>query len=193
VLTEGRKGFRSDRSSANENRLAYGCADVQVPAISDKIRAVRVLVLALATSAVLATSAAAAQIGTAAGVATPNTAGAKPARLKVSLNLELRCARPGLAAIVVSLPKAWRVPKQVARNAVWVDSSHPSALTVSRHTLTVQPVSPTGTCNSIAPGTITVKFTRAAKLGNPHKAGRYTIRASVGTQNFSTRVSITAG
>lgn len=153
----------------------------------------RVLVLALATCAVLSTSAAAAQIGTATGVATPNTAGAKPARLKVSLNLELRCARPGPAAIVVSLPKAWRVPKQVARTAALIDSSHPTALTVSGHTLTLQPVSPTGTCNAIAPGTITVRFTRAAKLGNPRKAGRYTLHASVGTQNFSTRVSIAAG
>lgn len=153
----------------------------------------RVLVLALAATAVLAASASAGQIGTAAGVATPSTAGTKPARLKVSLNLELRCARPGPAAIVVSLPRAWRVPKQVARTAVWVDSSHPNAVTVSGHTLTLQPVSPTGTCNAIAPGTITLRFTRAAKLGNPRKAGRYTIHASIGTQNFSTRVSITAG
>jgi hypothetical protein len=158
-----------------------------------RIGQVRVLVLALAATAVLAASASAGQIGTAAGVATPNTAGAKPARLKVSLNLELRCARPGPAAIVVSLPRAWRVPRQVDRTAVWVDSSHPNAVTVSGHTLTLQPVSPTGTCNAIAPGTITLRFTRAAKLGNPRKAGRYTIHASIGTQNFSTRVSITAG
>ena len=150
----------------------------------------RVLVLTLATAAVLATSASAAQIGTAAGVATPNTAGARPARLKISLNLELRCAKPGPTAIVIALPRAWHVPKQVARSAVWVDSSHPTALRVSGHTLTLRPVSPAGTCNVIAPGTITVKLTRAAKLGNPRKAGRYTVHASIGTQNFSARVSI---
>jgi hypothetical protein len=42
----------------------------------------------------------------------------------------------------------------------------------------------------MAPGTIKVKFTRAAKLGNPRQAGRYTIRAAIGTQDFSARVSI---
>jgi hypothetical protein len=157
---------------------------------SGRLSAVRILVLTLAGAAVLATSAPAARIGTAAGVATPDTAGAKPARLKISLNLELRCARPGPAAIVVSLPRAWRVPKQVARTAVWVDSSHPRTLAVSGHKLTLQPVTPTGTCNVMLPGTITVKLTRAARLGNPRKGGRYTIRASIGTQEFSARVSI---
>jgi len=130
------------------------------------------------------------QVGAAAGVATPSAAGAKPARLKVSLSLELHCAKPGPAAIVISLPRAWRVPKTVAQPAVWIDTSHPKAVTVSGHTLTLEPVAPTGTCNVIAPGTITVKFTRAAKLGNPRKAGRYTVRASIGQQDFSARVSI---
>ena len=129
------------------------------------------------------------QVG-AAGIATPNAAGAKPARLTISLTLNLRCAKPGPAAIVVSLPRAWRVPETVARPAVWIDNSHPEAVTVSGHTLTLQPVASTGTCNVIAPGTITVKFTRAAKLGNPRKAGRYTVSASIGTQTFSAPVSI---
>ncbi len=63
-------------------------------------------------------------------------------------------------------------------------------IAVSNHTLTLQPVAPHGTCTVLAPGTIKVKFTRAAKLGNPRKASRYTVRASIGTQNFSARVSI---
>jgi hypothetical protein len=42
----------------------------------------------------------------------------------------------------------------------------------------------------IGPGTIKIRFTRAAKLGNPRKAGRYTVRASIGTQDFSARVRI---
>jgi hypothetical protein len=152
---------------------------------------VRIVVLTLVAVTVLAASASAAiEAGAAAGVATPNTAGAKPARLKISLNLDLRCAKPGPTPIVLSLPTAWRVPRQVAQPAVWIDTSHPKAVTVSGHTLTLEPVAPTGTCNVIAPGTITVKFTRAAKLGNPRRAGRYTVRAAIGTQNFSARVSI---
>ena len=152
----------------------------------------RILLLTLVASGVLATSAAAMQVGTATGVATPNRAGAKPAGLKISLGLNLRCAKPAPTAIVVALPKAWRVPKQVALTAILIDSSHPKAATVSGRTLTLQPISPSGTCNVIAPGTITVKFTRAAKLGNPRRAGHYTVRASIGTQNFSTRVSISS-
>src|SRR5262249_5455842 len=105
-------------------------------------------------------------------------------------SLDLRCGKPGPAAIAVSLPGAWRVPKTIARKAVWIDSSHPDAVTVSGHTLTLKPNAPTGTCTVIAPGTIKVKFTRAAKLGNPSKAGRYLVRASVGGQKFSARVSI---
>jgi hypothetical protein len=154
---------------------------------------VRVLALTLVSVAVLATSASAAMpIGGASGGATPNTAGAKPARLKISLSLELRCAKPGPAAIVVSLPRAWRVPKAIGRRAVWIDNSHPRAVTVSHHTLMLSPVAPTATCTVMTPGTITVKFTRAAKLGNPRKAGRYTVRASIGTQTFRARVSITS-
>ena len=149
-----------------------------------------VSVLALAVFAGLTTSASAMQAGGATAAATPQVAGAKPAALKVSLSLELRCAKPGPAAIAVSLPHAWRVPKTVARRAVWIDTSHPDAVTVSRHTVTLQPRTPTGTCTVIAPGTIKLKFTRAAKLGNPRKAGRYTVHASIGRQDFSAPVSI---
>ena len=151
----------------------------------------RTLALISAALAVLAASASAAMpVGVASGVATPNTGGAKPARLRISLHLELRCARPGPAAIVVSLPSAWHVPRDVSRGAVWIDRTHPRALTVSGHTLTLQPVAPTGSCTVMAPGRITLKFTRAAKLGNPRKAGQYKIHASLGTQMFSARVAI---
>lgn len=151
----------------------------------------RVPVLTLAALAVLATSAsAAAPVGGATAVAAPQAAGARPAALKVSLSLELRCAKPGPAAISVSLPRAWRVPKAVARTAVWIDGSHPEGVSVSNHALMLRPVAPPGTCTVMAPGTIKVKFTRAAKLGNPRKAGRYTVRASIGRQDFSARVSI---
>ena len=153
----------------------------------------RLLLSTLVMVAVLATSAPAAMpIGGAAAAATPQTAGARPAALKLSLSLELRCGKPGPTAIVVSLPRAWRVPKAVVRRAVWINKSHPKKATVSGHTVTLTPVAPTGTCDVMVPGTITVKFTRAANLGNPRQAGRYTIHASIGTQTFRARVSIKA-
>ena len=147
-------------------------------------------IVALVVFAGLTTPAAATQGGGAAAVATPHTAGAKPAALTVALRLELRCDKPGPAAIAISLPRAWRVPKAIARRAVWIDKSHPDGVSVSHHTLTLQPKTPKGTCTVIAPGTIKVRFTRAAKLGNPRTAGRYRVRASIGTKKFSARVSI---
>jgi hypothetical protein len=156
--------------------------------------AVRLLLVPLVALTVLAASASAAMpVGGATATATPQTAGVRPASLRVSLRLDLRCGKPGPAAIVVSLPRAWRVPKRVARKAVWIDSTHPTTVDVSKHTLTLQPVAPHGTCTVFGPGTIKLKFTRAAKLGNPLGAGRYTVRASIGAQDFSARVKITAG
>ena len=151
----------------------------------------RLLLLTPLALAVLATSApATTPVGGAAAAATPQAAGTKPASLMVSLTLDLRCAKPGPAAIVITLPRAWRVPKSVARRAVWIDNGHPKGVNLSNHTLTLQPAAHRGTCTVLAPGTIKVNFTRAAKFGNPSKPGRYTIRASIGTQDFSARVTI---
>jgi hypothetical protein len=152
----------------------------------------RVALVTLAALAVLVTSASAATSGgNATATATPQTAGARPATVKISLSLELRCGKPGPTPIVVTLPGAWRVPKTVERTAVWIDSVHPKSVNVSNHTLTLRPVPPSGSCTVIAPGTIKLRFTQAANLGNPRTAGHYTIRASIGTQDFSARVTIT--
>ena len=152
----------------------------------------RLLLLTLVALAALAASASAAMpVGSATAAAAPQTAGAKPASLKISLSLYLRCAEPGPAAIAISLPRTWRVPKTVAPTATWINSDHPRAVTVSNHTLTLQPAAHRGTCTVLVPGAIKVTFTRAAKLGNPFQAGRYTVRASLGTQDFSARVTIT--
>jgi hypothetical protein len=155
------------------------------------LQTVRVLLLTFVASTVLTASASAATpVGSATAAATPQAAGAMPAGLKMTLTLELQCGKPGPTPIVVSLPRAWRVPKTVTRAAVWIDSIHPNEVNVSNHTVTLKPVPPHGACTVVAPGTITVKFTRAAKLGNPRNAGRYTIRASIGGQDFSAHVTI---
>ena len=152
----------------------------------------RFTLLTLVSLAVLATPAPAAMpIGGAAAAATPQTAGAKPVSLKVSLTLELRCAEPGPAAIVITCPAPGACRRHVLRKAVWINGGHPKGVNVSNHTLTLQPAARRGTCTVLAPGTIKVQFTRAAKFGNPRKSGRYTIRASIGSQDFSARVTIT--
>jgi len=116
--------------------------------------------------------------------------GARPAALTVSLSLELRCGKPGPTPIVIALPRAWRLPGAVATKAVWVNKAHPKSVDVSGHTLTVASKVAHETCMVIGPGTIKLRFTRAAKLGNPRRTGRYTVRASIGTQGFTARVTI---
>jgi hypothetical protein len=41
---------------------------------------------------------------------------------------------------------------------------------------------PTGVlCDSIGPGTVHIRFTRAARIGNPRRVGRYTVHAEHGS------------
>jgi hypothetical protein len=129
-------------------------------------------------------------LGGAAATAKPGVAGARPATLKVALRLELRCARPSPAPIVISLPRAWRVPRAVSKPAVWIDRSHPKAVAVSGHAVTLEPRASTGSCTVMAPATLAISFTRAANLGNPRKPGRYAIYVSIGTEKFRARVAI---
>jgi len=151
----------------------------------------RLLLLTFVALAGVATAASAAlPVGSASATVTPRVAGAKATVLTVSLGLELKCAKPPDVPIVVSLPRAWHVPKTVARTAVSIDGVRPDSVEVSNRTLTVQPSVPRRTCDVLAPGTITVDFARAAGLGNPRRAGVYTVRASIGTQDFSARVRI---
>jgi hypothetical protein len=91
---------------------------------------------------------------------------------------------------VISLPRAWRVPRAVSKPAVWIDRSHPKAVAVSGHAFTLEPRASTGSCTVMAPATLAISFTRAANLGNPRKPGRYTIRVEVGSQQFTARASI---
>src|SRR5437660_1218504 len=100
----------------------------------------------LATSAAWTSAARTTPVGSADAAAAPQEAGARPAGLKVSLGLYLRCGKPGPTPIVVSLPRAWRVPKTIAPRAVWIDRTHPQSVDVSRHELTLQPAPPYGKC-----------------------------------------------
>ncbi|HKB93571.1 MAG TPA: hypothetical protein VKC62_04980, partial [Gaiellaceae bacterium] len=45
-------------------------------------------------------------------------------------------------------------------------------------------------CDAIAPGTLTVAFTRAARLGNPKLPGTYRLRITKGTLEFQASLII---
>jgi hypothetical protein len=42
----------------------------------------------------------------------------------------------------------------------------------------------------IGPGRLTIRFSRAARLGNPPRAGNYTLTVSNGSTRFSARYTI---
>ncbi len=104
---------------------------------------------------------------------------------------ELQCGWVG-PRIDVIFPKAQRLPVRVAPEAVLVDGRRPAAVTRSGQTVSLTIPRPTGVmCDSIGPGTVRIRFTSAARIGNPRHAGRYTVHAehgaSVATATFAVR------
>jgi len=102
---------------------------------------------------------------------------------------ELQCGWVG-PHISVMFPKAERLPTRIAPEAVLIDGNHPTAATRSGRTVSLTIAPPTGVlCDSIGPGTVRIRFTRAARIGNPRSAGRYTVHAehgaSVATATFA--------
>lgn len=130
-------------------------------------------------------------VGAATAVAAPDTAGAQPAALTLALRLLMQCGRPGAGPIVVSLPAAEHVPATIARGDVLVGGSPPRAASVSGHTVLLTLPRPQGvTCMVIAPGTLTIAFSRAADLGNPPVVGGYRIPVRVGVRTFVARLTV---
>lgn len=54
------------------------------------------------------------------------------------------------------------------------------------------PKPPGVTCMAIGPGTLTLRLTRAAGVGNPKSAGRYTIRVLRNKLAFKASAAISA-
>lgn len=89
-------------------------------------------------------------------------------------------------------PTAERLPARFAPGAVLVNGSRPAAVTRSGQTVSITIPRPTGVmCDSIGPSTVRIGFTRAAQIGNPRRAGRYTVHAehgaSIATATFAVR------
>jgi hypothetical protein len=121
-------------------------------------------------------------------------AGAKPVALTLKLHYEMVCDQPGLGKAIVSLPTASSVPQRIASAAVLVNGKPAPAVTVSGHDVSItMPARRSGvTCMLVGPGTLTLTLTRAAGLGNPAKAGAYTIRVRRNTRSFRAGVHISA-
>lgn len=132
--------------------------------------------------------------GSATAVAAPDTAGARPVTLTLKVRYLMQCGRPGPGPVVVSLPTAVRVARTLPRSAVLVDGKPPASASVTGHVIVLTLPPQHGiTCMVIAPGTLTVVFTRAAALGNPAAAGSYPIAVRIGARAFTPHLAVTVG
>jgi hypothetical protein len=129
--------------------------------------------------------------GSATAVASPSTSGERPAALTLKLRYEMTCGQPGVGPVVVVLPATMLAPATIARAAVLVRGRPAPSLTVKGHVITIGlPRPPLVICQSIGLGTLTVAFTRAARLGNPMAPGAYTVRARVAGRTFTAALTI---
>jgi len=122
--------------------------------------------------------------------ASPRSAGAHGVRLTLTLHYEMQCSYPGAGPLVVTFPAALKLPKQFAAGAVTLGGKQVAANVDGRQvTVTIAPH--TGKlCDVMGPGSLTLAFTRAAKLANPARAGSYRFTATHAKRAFTARLAI---
>lgn len=118
--------------------------------------------------------------------------GVRPVVLMLKLHTELICGQPGPAPLIVKLPAAASVPASLARTAVVVDARAARAIAVRGHTVTVTPPRHEGLlCDIVAPGTVTLRFTKRARIGNPGSPGTYAVSLQRGRAHYQASFRIT--
>jgi len=110
----------------------------------------------------------------------------------LSLRTELQCGRLIGGAIVVTLPRAMRVPAAIGATDVLVGARAARSVAVAGRIVTVGVPLPRGMiCNSIAPGAVMIVFSRAAGLGNPKAPGTYAVKLRRGSETFTAPLEVT--
>jgi hypothetical protein len=123
--------------------------------------------------------------------AEPAAAGARPARLSLALQAELQCGRLVSGPIFVVLPAAERLPERIAPSAVLVSGGAVAGVSVSGHTVAIALRKTIGLmCDSITHGTVTIVFAKAARLGNPLRAGSYSVAVRAGSSAATGRLIV---
>lgn len=110
---------------------------------------------------------------------------ARPVALKLKFSSILECGRPIGPPITVALPTADQVPSRISARNVLVNGTAPESVAVSGHVVTIKVARPEVICTVLSRGSVTIAFTRAAKLGNPANAGTYRVSVRRGTQNVN--------
>jgi len=120
-------------------------------------------------------------------------AGARPVALTLRLDYPMQCGSPGPGPATVTLPAAMTVPPTIKAAAVLVDGKPAETVARSgRQILVGLPSKPGIMCDVIAPGTLTIRFTAAVRLGNPSAAGTYFVRATTDSRSFAAKLVIRA-
>ncbi len=115
---------------------------------------------------------------------------AQPAALTLQATFELQCGRVG--QMTAGLPAAMGVRTPIAPGAVLVNGAHPASVRTSGHVVLVTMPPPQGVmCDSIGPARITLRFTKAAGLVNPRRAGSYAVWLKIRTATAAGRLKIT--
>lgn len=118
-------------------------------------------------------------------------ASARPVVLTLRLHYEMQCGWPGPGPLTIRLPEAMAVPSVVRPAAIQINGNAAKRVGGSGHQIVLDlPPRPPILCDAIAPGTLVVRFTTGARLGNPKRAGTYTLRATKGSLAFSAPVPI---
>ena len=125
-------------------------------------------------------------------LASPHTPSAHAVRLLVTLRYEMQCDYPGAGPLVVTFPSAVKLPHRFAGSAVKL-AGKPIAATVDRRRVTVTVPPHSGTlCSLRGPGSVTLTFTRAAKIANPARAGSFGFKATHDGHTFTAKLAIKA-
>lgn len=122
--------------------------------------------------------------------ASPHTARAHRVRLSVTLRYRMQCGYPGAGSLVVTFPSALKLPKQFASGTVKLAGKATPASVKGRSVAGTVPLPKGVLCGTLAPGSVTLLFTRAAQLANPVRAGSYRFTATHGKRTFRAKLAI---
>ena len=120
-------------------------------------------------------------------------AGARPVALTLILRYEMQCGYPGSGSLTVKLPAAEQLPTRFAAGSAVLDGTRVAVtLTAGKELRVALPVQPHVMCDVIGPGKLTLAFTKTARLGNPAKAGTYSVSAQASSRSFQAALKITS-
>jgi hypothetical protein len=124
-------------------------------------------------------------------VVSTSRAGARPVATTVRLRYEMQCGWPGPGPLTIQLPAAMSMPLLIPPSAILIDGKPAKRVRMIGHwVLLALPRRPQVLCDVLAPGTVTITFTRAAGLGNPSTPGTYRLRAAEASLTFLATLTI---